>query len=89
MLIKCEIISDGPGPSEKIVGIKTYDGSEQVVLSGRTIISGGYVNVGEPLSSDEGLYLVELPRESASGRWRVWVPDSETSDNRPSMIAAE
>ena len=89
MLIKCEIISDGPGPSEKIVGIKTDGGAEQVVLSSRTIISGGFLNVGEPLSNEGDRYLVELPRESASGRWRIWVPDSETSDNRPSMIAAE
>jgi hypothetical protein len=89
MLIKCEILSDGPGPSEKIVGIKTQDGSEQVVLSGRTIIKGGFLSVGEPLSNEGDLFLVELPRESASGRWRIWVPDSETSDNGPSMIAAE
>lgn len=89
MLVKCQIISDGPGPSEKIVGIRTNGGSEQVVLSGRTIVRGEFLNVGEPLSNEGGLYLVELPRESASGRWRVWVPESETTDNRPSMIAAE
>lgn len=89
MLIKCDIISDGPGPSEKIVGIKTDDGTEQVVLSARAIIDGKFLNIGEPLSNEGGRFLVELPRESASGRWRIWVPDSETKNNSASMVAAE
>lgn len=90
MLIKCEILSDGPGPCEKIVGIKTDGGMEQVVLSERTIVNDGFLNVGEPLSNErEHYFLVELPRESASGRWRIWVPETDTKDNIPLMVAAE
>jgi subtilisin-like proprotein convertase family protein len=88
MFIRCQILNPGPGPSEQIVGIETKAGQEQVVLSARALING-YLYVGEPLAKEGRMYLVELPRESASGRWRIWVPDSEVSDNSPTMIAAE
>lgn len=87
MYIKCRPLNAGPGPSEQIVGIETKNGQEQVVLSARTLVNG-YLSVGEPLMKEGQMYLVELPRESASGRWRVWVRDSETSDTAK-MIAAE
>lgn len=89
MYIRCQFITDGPGPSEHVVGIETKSGQEQVVLSTRAL-DNGYLDIGEPLSREGQNFLIELPRESASGRWRIWVPESETSDDAPPrMIAAE
>lgn len=77
MLIKVELVAEGPGPSEAVVSIRTIDeATEEVVLS-RRILHDGLVDVGEPLMARNGAYLVELPRETMSGRWRVWVPGSE------------
>jgi hypothetical protein len=86
MRLKCVYKADGPGPSEQIVSITTSDKAEQIVLSKRKV-AGGSIEVGDPLAEHNGMYLVELPRETASGRWRVWVPHSELIE--ASMMAAE
>ena len=69
--IKCEV-TDGLMPNEKIARIETSDGkAEEVAVSAQSIQNNkllAYV-----IGKDEGNVLVELPRESASGRWRVWV----------------
>jgi hypothetical protein len=72
-LLKCDVLVAGPGPSEKVVGITTSDGSEEVVLHSSALDSQGRLEVGV-LGYQNDRALVELPRESASGRWRVWVP---------------
>jgi hypothetical protein len=72
-LVKCDILGNGPGPSEKVVEIATTDGAEEVVLHSSSLNAEGRVEVGV-LGYQEGRALIELPRESASGRWRVWVP---------------
>lgn len=88
MFVKFTHIADGPGPSESIVGVMTADGQlEEVVLSKRHI-ENGYLNVGAPLLTRDENYLIELPRESTTGRWRVWVPHAETMNPR-SLHAAE
>ena len=76
MLIKCQRLMEGPGPSEAIVSIRTTKGEEEVVVYTGLLING-YLEVGPQLSGQSDRVLVELPRESASGRWRVWVPTSE------------
>jgi hypothetical protein len=82
MLVKCTKIADGPGPSEAVVSIVTVDGpSEEVALSSRHF-QNGTINVGAPLNAQKGQYLIELPRESASGRWRIWIPESEVVSDR-------
>lgn len=76
MLIKVTLIAEGPGPSEAVVSIRTNDEAiEEVVLS-RRILHDGFIEVGEPLMTRNDAYLVELPRETMSGRWRIWVPHS-------------
>lgn len=77
MLVKITILADGHGPSEKVIGVKTASGKiEQVMISGRTIKSSA-IEVGLHLAHQDGNYLIELPRESTSGRWRIWIPESE------------
>lgn len=88
MLVKCTAIEDGPGPSETTVAVLTVDGvREEVVLSKRSL-QGNAMQVGAALHHEAGRYLVELPREAASGRWRVWIPESEVSSDEE-LHAAE
>lgn len=80
MLIKVTLLADGHGPFEKLIGVKTADGVEQVIVSER-ILKGTAIEVGLALSQENNNILVELPRESTRGRWRVWVPYSEVVEN--------
>jgi len=79
MLIKCQRLMEGPGPSEAIVSVCTTQGEEEVVVY-TGLLTNGYLEVGPKLSSQPNRVLVELPRESASGRWRVWIPTSEVAE---------
>jgi hypothetical protein len=88
MLIKIKVIAEGPGPSEKLIGVKTSEGdTEQIVVSRRVLRNGHAIEVGLALAAENGNILVELPRESTRGRWRVWVPESEIEEE--SLHAAE
>jgi hypothetical protein len=79
MRVKFEYVQEGPGPSEQVVQIRTVSGSEQLVVSTRKI-EGSSIDIGEPLIEDNSNYLIELPRETASGRWRVWVAASQITN---------
>ena len=78
MLIKCQQLLDGPGPSEEIVSVKTADGILEEVVVYTGLVKDGYLQVGPEVGRKEDKVLVELPRETASGRWRIWVRESET-----------
>ncbi len=73
MLMNCRSLMDGPGPSEKVVEIITQEGTEEVVVNSLSI-KGENLEVGPVLAKNGEFALIELPRESASGKWRVWVP---------------
>jgi hypothetical protein len=63
--------SDGPVPSEILVQIPTVDGPEEVVVHRDQVNEKG-IEAGH--IGDKGeMSLVELPRETVSGLWRVWV----------------
>lgn len=80
MRLKVETLGAGLHPSEIIVSVKTLSGKEHLVVSNRSI-DDGLISVGWPLGKkDDGSRLVELPRETQSGAWRVWVPASELED---------
>ncbi len=64
----------GPVPFEKVVTIRTASGSEELIVHISQIDRNG-IEVGLIAQSGDEL-LVELPRETLSGRWRVWVPKS-------------
>jgi hypothetical protein len=68
-------VRDGLMPGEKIAQIETADGkSEVVAVSSQNIKNEKLIAYEIGRTGDR--VLVELPRESASGRWRVWVKDS-------------
>jgi hypothetical protein len=49
------------------------DGSEQLVVDVRSIDEHHSLDVGYPVGQHNGHFLVELPRETFKGAWRVWV----------------
>lgn len=72
MRIKISGREPGSIPSEAVVTVPTTRGPEEVVVhvtqATEDSVEAGYI--GEK----GGQVLVELPRETVSGRWRVWVP---------------
>jgi hypothetical protein len=72
--LSCELV-DGLMPAEKIARFKAADGKfDEVFVSTENLDNNSLVvNV---IAQMEGRALIELPRESASGRWRVWVASS-------------
>lgn len=72
MRVKIEEIGTGQHPSEKVVKIETTEGPEQLVVDQRSIEQHS-LDVGFPVGQHNGHFLVELPRETSRGAWRVWV----------------
>jgi hypothetical protein len=64
----------GAIPSEAIVTIATTTGPEEVVVH-TSQVTGDGVEAGF-IGEKKGEVLIELPRETLSGRWRVWVPET-------------
>ena len=74
--ISCKV-SDGLMPNEKVARIETADGkAEEVAVSAQNIQNDRLVAFEIGRDKEKGRVLVELPRESATGRWRVWVKES-------------
>jgi hypothetical protein len=72
MRIKCKTVMEGPGPSEKIVAIPVRGGGEEEVILPKDLVKDETNEVGEVRRSN-GSILIELPQETASGSWRLWV----------------
>lgn len=61
-------------PTEKVVRIPTSDGaSEEFTVSARQV--EGDTVLAACVGRENGRVLLEMPRESASGKWRVWVAE--------------
>lgn len=80
MLVRCTLIADGPGPSEAIIGIRTREGGEEEVVLSKRQVHAGLVDIGAPILIEGDNVLIELPRETVSGRWRIWVDRSQTAE---------
>jgi hypothetical protein len=72
--IKVDEVRKGQHPSEVVVAVKTADGSSERVIVDRRSIRDGMLEIGYPVGYDRDRLLIELPRESVRGVWRVWVP---------------
>jgi hypothetical protein len=88
MRVKIKEIGPGLHPSEIVIEIQTAGGSERLVVDRHSIqektIFAGY----RPLAEKKGQWLVELPRETMSGTWRVWVKRNEVvTEDREAMRA--
>jgi hypothetical protein len=71
--VKFEKKSAGPVASEALVEIPTVTGNVEVVVHTSQVDNEG-VEAGWIGKSGDKV-LVELPRETMSGEWRVWVPE--------------
>jgi hypothetical protein len=75
MRLKVEKLGAGLHPTEVVVGVKTTSGVQQFYIDEDSLFPDSTVNVGWPVGQDQDgkILLVELPVETASGSWRVWV----------------
>lgn len=77
MRLKVHPMGEGLHPREVLVRIDTRDGKhEEVLLDKQTVVSNR-VDVGRPIQRMNGHLLVELPRETTRGEWRVWVQEGD------------
>jgi len=77
MRLKVERQGQGLHPDETVVSVRTKDGPVTMVVDHTIIYPDDTVVVGWPVARDASLFLVELPRETESGSWRVWVAEQE------------
>jgi hypothetical protein len=72
MRVSIEEVEAGQHPSEKVVKIHTVDGPVHLIVDHRSIQQQS-LDVGFPVAQHDDKFLIELPRESIRGVWRVWV----------------
>ena len=82
MKVKVAEVAQGLHPSEIVVGVQTIEGQQNLVVDRRSIMTGSFIKVGYPIREDGDSFLVELPRETSSGSWRVWVNKDQTETER-------
>ena len=83
MWIRIQELGSGQHPSEVVVGVTTADGVVERVIVDRRSLDNGALEVGYPVGSDDKRLLVELPRETMRGQWRVWLPRSDVLEGIP------
>jgi hypothetical protein len=80
-LLKVEKTSSALHPNEVVVAITTSTGPERIVVHKRALLNNA-LEIGYPISERDDLYLIELPRETMSGIWRVWVPRTQVQQSQ-------
>jgi hypothetical protein len=75
MRIRTERQEEGPIPSETVVAIRTTTGSVEEAIVHESQVDENGLEVGFIEQRGDEI-LVELPRETLRGRWRLWVPKS-------------
>ena len=78
MRLKVEEVGTALHPNETVVSIPTSTGPERLVVHKRALLNST-LDIGYPISEQDNLYLIELPRETMSGLWRVWVDRSRVT----------
>jgi hypothetical protein len=81
--IRVEILGEGQHPSEALVAVKTANGTQENIIVDRRSIDNDTIEVGFPVGSDPARYLVELPRETVNGQWRLWMKREDVLDRVP------
>jgi hypothetical protein len=77
MRLRVEEIGRGLHPSEVVVAVKTAGGARERLVVSRRSIEQGAILVGRGFGEKGGAVLIELPRETQTGAWRVWVPKDQ------------
>lgn len=81
--VKIEQVREGQHPSEVVVAIRTADGGSEKLVVDRRSIRNDTLDIGYPVGEDRDRLLVELPRESVRGLWRVWVDRDAVIEGMP------
>lgn len=74
--IKVSDIEEGLIPSERCVAVNTVDGKEELWVH-HTSLDRDQIEVLLVSQRENRQILVELPRETASGRKRVWISEDQ------------
>ncbi|WP_129217200.1 hypothetical protein [Lichenibacterium ramalinae] len=82
-VIRVQELGEGQHPSEVFVGVTTAHGEKESLIVDRRSIDNGTLDIGFPVGGEGKLLLVELPRETMSGKWRVWVNRTDVLDRVP------
>ena len=86
MRVKVDEVGSGMHPSEVQVQIETFEGPQVLVVDKRSLRQNS-IEVGYPIAQQDKYRLIELPVETSSGVWRVWVNEKILSDE--ALEAAE
>lgn len=78
--VRVRILGPGFHPNELLVAVLTEDGSEEKLVVDWRSIADESISIEYPVDYSENSYLVELPRESFRGTWRVWVPRTSLTE---------
>ncbi|MGO1076727.1 hypothetical protein [Inquilinus sp. CA228] len=84
MRVKVETIRQGQHPSELVVALTTADGHREELIVDQRSIKNDTLGVGYPIGKEKNRLLIELPRETLRGLWRVWV-SSDTIVNQEAV----
>jgi hypothetical protein len=87
MRVQVDEVGPGQHPNELVVSVPTRDGTEKIAVHKRSLEEGNTLEIGYPISEDKSWYLIELPVETMSGQWRIWV-DHHRVLSRPSKRSA-
>lgn len=84
--IAVEQVEDGLHPSELVVTIRTADGKTEEVAVDRRLVEDRHMKA-YAVGAEQDRVLVELPRETLSGSWRVWMPKASVFDAEKVVVA--
>jgi len=87
MRVRVQNVSEALHPNEAVVEIKTSHGVERLVVDRRAIIDET-LSIGAPIAQKNDLWLIELPRETMTGAWRVWVRKNAVLKETPQARVA-
>ncbi|HVC62930.1 MAG TPA: hypothetical protein VND19_21515 [Acetobacteraceae bacterium] len=71
--VRIERVRARQHPSEVVVSVHTADGGTEKLVVDEWSIRNGAIELGYRVGRDEDRPLVELPRESVRGLWRIWI----------------
>ncbi len=71
--IRVEKIRPGQHPSEVVMAVTTADGNKEELIVDQRSVHDNTLRVGYPVAGEPNRLLVELPRETLRGSWRIWV----------------
>lgn len=76
MRLRVRTLGSAQHPSEVLVAARTAEGREEQVVVDKGSVRGETLEIGWPIDERDDRMLVELPRETVRGAWRLWVPRS-------------